>query len=211
MVTATRHSVQLAAPQTTHSHFLNPTRAQLVLRVVSSNAQPPFDISIPQFALAFFFVCAASPTGGSCGVTGVCGGGCVLSIQLNFLFSLGYNVLGIPVAAGALYPVFRIRLPPELAAFAMALSSVSVVVSSLALKNYKPPAASLRSKQAGPSGVLVDDPPQGSENSSSSSAARRAGEGAGCLLNLGCCWISLKVVAFAVAVAVVVVVVLIGL
>ena len=59
-------------------------------------------------------------------------------IQLNMLFSLGYNTLGIPVAAGALYPATRLRLPPELAALAMALSSVSVVVSSLLLKRYRP-------------------------------------------------------------------------
>ena len=55
-------------------------------------------------------------------------------IQLNMLFSLGYNCLGIPIAAGALYPATGARLPPELAALAMALSSVSVVVSSLMLR-----------------------------------------------------------------------------
>ena len=47
--------------------------------------------------------------------------------------------LGIPVAAGALYPAMRVRLPPEAAALAMALSSVSVVTSSLLLKRYVPP------------------------------------------------------------------------
>lgn len=60
-------------------------------------------------------------------------------IKLNFVFSLLYNCLGIPVAAGVLYPLFQVRLPPTLAAVAMALSSFSVVSSSLALKLYKPP------------------------------------------------------------------------
>lgn len=61
-------------------------------------------------------------------------------IQLNFVFSMGYNVMCIPLAAGALFPFFHIRLPPTVAALAMALSSVSVVFSSLALRLYRPPA-----------------------------------------------------------------------
>jgi Cu+-exporting ATPase len=60
-------------------------------------------------------------------------------IQLNLLFSLGYNTLGIPIAAGCLFPVFEARMPPEVAALAMALSSVSVVLSSLQLRWYRPP------------------------------------------------------------------------
>jgi P-type Cu+ transporter len=60
-------------------------------------------------------------------------------IQLNFVFSLVYNCLGIPVAAGAFYPIIQVRLPPTLAAVAMALSSLSVISSSLALRLYKPP------------------------------------------------------------------------
>ena len=60
-------------------------------------------------------------------------------IQLNFVFSLVYNIIGIPLAAGVLFPIFHTRLPPTLAAVAMALSSVSVVFSSLALKLYNPP------------------------------------------------------------------------
>lgn len=60
-------------------------------------------------------------------------------IQLNFAFSMGYNIFCIPLAAGVLFPFFQLRLPPTIAAIAMALSSVSVVFSSLALRLYKPP------------------------------------------------------------------------
>jgi hypothetical protein len=60
-------------------------------------------------------------------------------IRMNFLWAFGYNILGIPIAAGVFYPFVQIRLPPEIASLAMALSSVSVVVWSLLLKTYKPP------------------------------------------------------------------------
>lgn len=60
-------------------------------------------------------------------------------IRLNFIWALGYNTLGIPIAAGVLFPLVKVRLPPELAALAMAMSSVSVIVSSLALKLYRKP------------------------------------------------------------------------
>ena len=60
-------------------------------------------------------------------------------IRLNFIWALGYNMLGIPIAAGVFFPLVKLRLPPELAAFAMAMSSVSVIVSSLALRLYRKP------------------------------------------------------------------------
>jgi Cu+-exporting ATPase len=60
-------------------------------------------------------------------------------IQWNFAFSMIYNILSIPLAAGVFFPIFHTRLPPTVAAVAMALSSVSVVFSSLALRFYNPP------------------------------------------------------------------------
>lgn len=60
-------------------------------------------------------------------------------IQMNLLFSMVYNLLSIPLAAGLFFPIFHTRLPPTVAAIAMALSSISVVCSSLALRWYKPP------------------------------------------------------------------------
>lgn len=60
-------------------------------------------------------------------------------IRWNYLWALGYNVAGLPIAAGALYPALGRRLPPFLAAVAMAASSICVVASSLALRWYKAP------------------------------------------------------------------------
>ncbi|HEX3013278.1 MAG TPA: heavy metal translocating P-type ATPase, partial [Methanobacterium sp.] len=61
-------------------------------------------------------------------------------IKQNLFWAFAYNVVLIPVAAGALYPFFGITFRPELAGLAMALSSVSVLSLSLLLKGYVPPA-----------------------------------------------------------------------
>lgn len=60
-------------------------------------------------------------------------------IQLNMLWALGYNVIGIPLAAGAFLPLVGWRLPPGYSGLAMIMSSLSVVVSSLALRMYRRP------------------------------------------------------------------------
>jgi Cu+-exporting ATPase len=59
-------------------------------------------------------------------------------MRQNLAWAAGYNLLGIPLAAGALYPHFHILLSPWLAAAAMALSSVSVLANSLRLRGWAP-------------------------------------------------------------------------
>jgi Cu+-exporting ATPase len=61
----------------------------------------------------------------------------IRTIKQNLFFAFVYNTLGIPVAAGLLYPFFGILLSPMLAAAAMALSSVSVLTNSLRLRSFK--------------------------------------------------------------------------
>jgi Cu+-exporting ATPase len=58
----------------------------------------------------------------------------IRNIKQNLFFAFIYNALGVPVAAGILYPFFGVLLSPMLAAFAMSLSSVSVIGNSLRLK-----------------------------------------------------------------------------
>jgi Cu+-exporting ATPase len=56
------------------------------------------------------------------------------NIRQNLFFAFLYNALGVPVAAGALYPLFGLLLSPAIGAAAMALSSVSVVANALRLR-----------------------------------------------------------------------------
>jgi Cu2+-exporting ATPase len=57
------------------------------------------------------------------------------NIKQNLFFAMIYNTLGIPIAAGLLYPFFGILLSPMIAALAMSFSSVSVIANSLRLKS----------------------------------------------------------------------------
>ena len=59
------------------------------------------------------------------------------NIRQNLFFSLAYNVAGIPLAAGVLYPFFGLLLSPVVAAAAMALSSVSVIGNALRLRTVE--------------------------------------------------------------------------
>jgi Cu+-exporting ATPase len=74
------------------------------------------------------------------------------TIRQNLFWAFGYNALGIPLAAGALYPWTGWLLSPVVASAAMALSSLSVVTNSLRLKRFRPSDgdSSLRASPAPP-------------------------------------------------------------
>jgi Cu+-exporting ATPase len=59
------------------------------------------------------------------------------NIRQNLVFAFAYNAIGIPVAAGVLYPAFGVTLSPIVAALAMALSSVSVIGNALRLRGVR--------------------------------------------------------------------------
>ncbi len=61
----------------------------------------------------------------------------VKNIKENLFFAFLYNVIGVPIAAGVLYPVFGLLLSPMIAALAMSFSSVSVIANSLRLRGVK--------------------------------------------------------------------------
>ncbi|MGY8936778.1 MAG: heavy metal translocating P-type ATPase [Alphaproteobacteria bacterium] len=59
------------------------------------------------------------------------------NIRQNLIFAFGYNALGVPIAAGILYPLFGIVLSPMIAAAAMSLSSISVIINALRLSRTR--------------------------------------------------------------------------
>jgi Cu+-exporting ATPase len=59
------------------------------------------------------------------------------NIRQNLFFAFVYNSIGVPVAAGVLFPLFGILLSPMIAAAAMSFSSVSVITNALRLRNAR--------------------------------------------------------------------------
>jgi P-type Cu+ transporter len=68
------------------------------------------------------------------------------NIRQNLVFAFAYNTAGIPIAAGALYPLFELQLSPIIAAAAMAMSSLSVVLNSNRLRGWTPPRYAFRAE-----------------------------------------------------------------
>jgi Cu+-exporting ATPase len=78
-------------------------------------------------------------------------------IRQNLFWAFAYNTALIPLAAGALYPLFGLTFRPEFAGFAMAMSSVTVVSLSLQLRGYTPPVKAIGGGAAEEEPLISDD------------------------------------------------------
>lgn len=102
----------------------------------------------------------------------------IRNIRMNLFWAFFYNILGIPVAAGVLYPLFHLRLSPMIGSAAMSLSSVCVVTNALRLRFFKRKAAAHPAKndrhhvQAEQETVVADAFQGVSENISESQKGR---------------------------------------
>jgi P-type Cu+ transporter len=110
------------------------------------------------------------------------------NIRQNLFFALIYNGIGIPIAAGVLYPIWGIRLSPMIAAVAMAASSLSVVLNSSRLRTWRPaplpddgdstgPDPQVRVPEAPVAVELVVDPVCGMSIDPATAAAHRRVDG----------------------------------
>ena len=72
------------------------------------------------------------------------------NIRQNLFFAFVYNLLGVPVAAGVLYPFFGVLLSPILAGAAMSLSSVSVIANALRLRSGEPRRTPIATRRPAP-------------------------------------------------------------
>lgn len=115
----------------------------------------------------------------------------IRNIRQNLGWAFGYNAVGIPIAAGVLYPLTGLLLSPMIAAVAMSMSSVSVVANANRLRRFRPPSLPARGEvgaAAAPSVEVVDhseevamamvkDPVCGMEIEQSSAAGSYVHEG----------------------------------
>lgn len=90
----------------------------------------------------------------------------IRNIKMNLFWAFFYNTVGIPLAAGLLYPMFALKLNPMFGAAAMSLSSVCVVSNALRLRFFKPQTAVVDTQSAALPHETVQEPQQEQEDNS---------------------------------------------